>query len=52
MGCHSLLQGIFSTQIEPASAAMQADSSLSESAGKPKVLSPKVWVVRETSKDG
>ena len=52
MGCHSLLQGIFSTQIEPASAAMQEDSSLSESAGKPKVLSLKVWVVRETSKDG
>ena len=41
--------------IEPASAVMQADSLLSEPPGKPvlpKVLSPKVWVERETSKGG
>ena len=36
MGSHSLLQGIFPTQIEPRFPALLADSKPSEPAGRPK----------------
>ena len=35
VSCHFLLQGIFPTQIEPKSPALQADSLPSEPPGKP-----------------